>query len=54
MAFLLLLQKDVNLDMNVQKKWSYTVKVINPNGMGEKKFLPPHSHETFDRIQDIK
>ena len=53
-GILLLVQEDVNLDVNVQKKWSYTVKVINPNGMGGKKFLPLDSHETFDRIQDIK
>jgi hypothetical protein len=51
---LLLLQEDLNLDEDIQKKWLYTVKVINPNGMGGKEFRRLDTLEPFNHVQDIK
>ena len=50
------LQEEESNSSNVgnQKVWSYTVKVINPNGMGGYELHTLDTHETFLHVQDMK
>ena len=48
------LQEDFDLNVDGQKRWSYTVKVISPNGMGGYELHPLNSYETFNHVQDMK
>lgn len=40
--------------MDIQKRWLYTRKIINPNGMVGYELHPLDTHETFNHIQDMK
>ena len=42
------------MDVDIQKRWLYTVKIINPNGMVGYELHPLDTHETFNHIQDMK
>ena len=55
MSNVIFLQEDLlNPGENSQKKRSYVVKIINPNGMGGYELHPLVSRNSFDRVQDIK
>ena len=42
------------MDVDIQKRWLYTVKILNPNRMVGYELHPLDTHETFNHIQDMK